>query len=138
MPKAVWSVGGFWSLSSTGTLVKRGIGFTAIKRSLLFLWCSRFQLKDQGPWWRQGQYLSTPEIASFVFRSLSLTMRDKGPHTGQTFYLSGRIITFLRLSRKSGAWPHSLWQAACFIVTNITEYPSCNPFESHWQTKLAR
>ena len=82
MPKAVWSVGGFWSLSSTGTLVKRGIGFTAIKGSLLFLWCSRFQLKDQGPWWRQGQHLSTPEIASFVSRSLSLYDARQRPSHG--------------------------------------------------------
>jgi hypothetical protein len=39
------------------------------------------------------------------------------------------------------AWissPHSLWQAACFIISKIIEYSSCNPFERHWQTKLAR
>ena len=32
MPKAVWSVGGFWSLSSTGTLVKRELGHALKKR----------------------------------------------------------------------------------------------------------
>ena len=34
MSKAVWSVGGLWSLTSTGTLVKRGLEFTAISSEL--------------------------------------------------------------------------------------------------------
>ena len=110
MPKAVWSVGGFWFLPITGIVVEGGLEFTA-QYYLLALVVIAIPTLERGPWWRQVEFPFTPEIASLVFLSLSVQDARQGPSVGHTS--SNAILSiFSRLSQKSGAWPHSLWQAA--------------------------
>ena len=66
------------------------------------MWCSQFPLWARRPWWRQIQFLSTPEIASFVFLSLIVRCETKALNGDNPLTFSVKFLPRLFLSCHKG------------------------------------
>ena len=123
MPKAVWSVGGFWSLPVTGIVVE---GDLSSPLNVTFSSCgdhnSNLGARTLVAAGRVSFHPRDSVPCLFIFQRVHDARQE--PSVGHTF--SNALLFIIRLSQKSGAWPHILWRAA--YLKNKIKNPELDPY----------